>query len=148
MKKIWLLFALTLFMSSAVVVGVQAKQKFMGGLDKRFGDMGWMKEQLGLTDKQVEQIGEINLNYQNKKLDFKEKNELKKIQFQRLLLETDVNTQKVRTVIQDLANIKAETDMLKVLQWLDIEKVLTPGQRTKLRSFQLEGPKDKKKKNK
>ena len=102
-----------------------------------FGDPEVMKEKLSLTDEQVAKIGDINLNYKKKLLAIKEKVAPKRIKLAAMLLEDSVDLEKVRPMLKEISDLQVEIRMLRITQRLDIEKILTPAQRTKLRNFMM-----------
>ncbi len=102
-----------------------------------FGDPEAMKEKLGLSEDQVEKIGSINLKYKKEFLKIKEKLAPKEIKLKSMLLEDNVNLNKVRSQLKDMAGLKVELRMLRIMQRLDIEKVLTSKQKAKLRNSRM-----------
>jgi Spy/CpxP family protein refolding chaperone len=104
-----------------------------------FGDPAMMKEQLGLSDTQVEKISDINLNYRKQHLYLKEKLDPKRTQLKRLLLEENVDLTKVRKLLEEIASIQVDMRMLMIKQRLEIERVLTSKQRKKMRQFKGRG---------
>ncbi|MBP7583602.1 MAG: periplasmic heavy metal sensor [Spirochaetes bacterium] len=100
-----------------------------------FGNPGMMKKQLGLSDDQITRIGEINLRYKKQMLDQREKLAPKEIQLERLLLEDSPDLGNVRKTLREISDVKLEIQMLKVSHRLEIEKVLTREQKSKLREM-------------
>ncbi len=102
-----------------------------------FGDPEAMKEKLGLSEDQVEKIGSINLKYKKEFLKIKEKLAPKEIKLKSMLLEDNVDLKKVRSQLKDMAGLKVELRMLRIMQRLDIEKILTSKQKAKLRNSRM-----------
>ncbi len=100
-----------------------------------FGNPGMMKKNLGLTDDQINKIGEINLSYKKQMLDQREKLAPKEVQLERLLLEDSPDLGNVRKTLREISDVKLEIQMLKISHRLEIEKVLTREQKTKLREM-------------
>jgi Spy/CpxP family protein refolding chaperone len=100
-----------------------------------FGDPAMMQKELGLTDEQVKKIGAINLEHRKKMLDLREKIAPKEIQLERLLLEDTVDFAKVRALLKEISDIKIDLHMLKIEHRIDIEKVLTPDQKAKMKMY-------------
>jgi len=98
-----------------------------------FGDPVFMKERLKLTEKQIEEIGEINKNYEKEYLKYRELNAPKKIKLKRLLLEDNVDLKEVKNTLKAISDNNVEIRLLRIRQRLDIEKKLTPEQRNRLR---------------
>ncbi|MBN1495967.1 MAG: Spy/CpxP family protein refolding chaperone [Spirochaetes bacterium] len=99
-----------------------------------FGDPTWMQKELGLSDAQVAKIADINKEHQKKMLAYREKLAPMKIQLKRLLLEDKVDMAKVRSLIKDMADIRADLQVLRIQHRLDIEKTLTPEQKAKMKA--------------
>lgn len=99
-----------------------------------YGDPEVLKKKLGLSDEQVNKISEINLKYKKNLMEHKEKIAPKRIRLQRMLLDENVDLKKVRSLLKEISNLQVEVRMERIKQRLEIEKVLTPSQRTKLRN--------------
>lgn len=100
-----------------------------------FGNPDRLKQELGLTDQQIAKIEQINLEYRKRMLEQREKLEPKKVQLERVLLDENVNLQQVRTLLREMADIRIEIHMIKIMHRLDIEKVLTQEQKAKLKAM-------------
>ncbi len=103
-----------------------------------FGNPAMCKQELGLTDQQISKIEQINLNHHKLMLNQREKLEPKRIQLERLMLEENVNLSTVRNLLREIADIRIEIYMLKITHRLEIEKVLTQEQKSKLKA--MRGP--------
>ena len=99
------------------------------------GNPEMMKKVLNLSDKQIEQIEAIRVKYKKQVLTYKEKTAPLKVRLQRLLLEDTVDLNAVKTLLKEISDQKVEIRMLKIQERIEIEKVLTPQQRTKMKSF-------------
>jgi Spy/CpxP family protein refolding chaperone len=99
-----------------------------------FGDPEKMKKELGLNDEQMKKIAAINNEHHKKMLEFREKIAPKEIQLERLLLEDTVDLGKVKSLLREISDLKVEVHMLMIQHRLDIEKVLTPEQKEKMKA--------------
>jgi len=90
---------------------------------------------LGLTDAQVRHIREINISYRKQGLAIQEKLAPKRIHVKRLLMEDNVNLSQVRSQLEEISKLKVEMHMLRIRHKLDIERILTPEQRSKAREM-------------
>ncbi len=114
---------------------MHGREGFMGGPHGPFfGDPEEMKAKLKLTDEQVNKISAINLEYKKQFMGFHEKIAPKHIKLRKILLEDNVDLKEVRGLLKEISDLRVETNLLMIQQRLDIEKVLTPEQRTKLKS--------------
>jgi Spy/CpxP family protein refolding chaperone len=98
-----------------------------------FGDPAKMKKEYGLNDDQMKKIAAINNEHHKKMLEFREKMAPKEIQLERLLLEDAVDMGKVKSLLREISDVKVEVHMLMIQHRLDIEKVLTPEQKEKMK---------------
>lgn len=147
---------LVLLIAASIVVAfcggdVLAKRPLKKERPERHGFIGnpeVMKERLGLSDEQVGKISEINLGYQKKYLEFRERIAPKRVKLKRLLLEENVDLQGVRSLLKEMSDQRLEVRMLRIKQRLDIEKILTPSQREKIKASKMEMRKKYKRKSK
>lgn len=100
---------------------------------------GMLRHALGINQDQAVKIDEINLNYRKKILEYSEKIAPRNIALQRSLLEDSVDMARVRAAVKEIADLKVEVRMLKIQKRADIEKVLTPEQRTRFRTMHTGG---------
>ncbi|MCU0845136.1 MAG: Spy/CpxP family protein refolding chaperone [Spirochaetes bacterium] len=114
--------------------GMKGDGTMMDGHGFFYGDPARMKTTLGLSDDQVNKIAAINLDYKKRFLDYREKMSPRHIQLKKLLLEDSVDINAARKVLKELADLQVETRVLRIQHRLDIEKLLTAEQKTKLRS--------------
>ena len=98
-----------------------------------FGDPGRMQKDLGLTDAQMKRIAEINRDHEKKMLDYREKLAPKEIHLERLLLEDSVDMDKVRALLREISDLRMELQLRRIHPRLEIEKVLTPEQKSKMK---------------
>jgi len=108
-----------------------------------FGDPARMQKELGLTDEQVKKIADINKSHERQMLDYREKLSPKSIQLKRLLLDETVDMARVRVLVKEIADLRAELQILRIQHRLDIEKVLTPEQKVKMRQHRKHMMKNK-----
>ena len=104
----------------------------MGG--RCYGDRDNMKRNLKLTEKQIIKIGQINGKYKTKLINFRDKLFPKKQKLRGFLLNKKVNFDKLKLLLKDISDIEIEIRMIKIMQRLEIEKVLTLNQKTNLRN--------------
>jgi Spy/CpxP family protein refolding chaperone len=111
----------------------EKKQMMMEHRGRFFGDPERMKKELNLTDEQVTKIEDINKEHRKKMLDYKEKLAPKEIQLKKLLLEDSVDMARVRSLLKEIGDLRVELQALRIEHRLNIEKVLTPDQKAKMR---------------
>jgi len=141
MRKV-LILLVTLILVIAFSGGdVFANKPFKKERPTRHGFIGnpeVMKEKLGLSDEQIDTISEINLAYKKRYLECSEKIAPKKTRLRRMLLEENVDLQGVRSLLKEISDLRLEVIMLRIKQRLDIEKILTPSQRTRIKASKRE----------
>lgn len=148
MRKI--AYSITLFLIVSLNADLLSArpQKFRGwsthrshkyeGPDVCFGDHEYLRERLNITDKQIEKISEINKKYMQELMQYKEKIEPQKIKLKSLLLSENIDLQDIRSTLKKISNLKVEIRFLRIKQRLEIEKILTPSQRERLRNERIE----------
>lgn len=138
MKKVLIFtLALTLVASVLFAQGPKAKGQCCEGPMMKgpiFGDIDRLKQELGLSDAQVDKIVEINNLYQKRMLDIREKLSPKMIQLKKLLLEDEVDIAAVRAKLKEIGDLRIELHMLRIQHVMDIEKQLNKEQLKKLRA--------------
>ena len=102
-----------------------------------FGDPARMQKDLGLTDEQVKKMADINRSHERKMLDYREKLAPKSIQLKKLLLDDVVDMAKVRSLVKEISDLRAELQILRIQHRLEIEKVLTPEQKAKMKQHRM-----------
>lgn len=138
MKKVLVFLLVPLMLLAFSGSEVSAKRSKKGDRSGRRGFIGnpvVMKERLGLSDGQVNQISAINLEYKKKHLEYEEKIAPKRIALKRMLLEASVNLEEVRSLLKQISDLRVEVRMLRIKQKLDIEEIFTPSQRATAKTF-------------
>jgi Spy/CpxP family protein refolding chaperone len=102
-----------------------------------FGDPVRIYKKLGLSDEQVKNIVAINKEYAKKVLNYREKLAPKHIQLKKMFLEDNVDIDKVKSLLKEIADLRVDLHVLRIQQWLDIEKLLTPEQKAKIRLYRM-----------
>jgi Spy/CpxP family protein refolding chaperone len=104
------------------------------GRMRPFGDKERMRAWIKLSDEQIDRISAVNLEYERMLLDYREKLDPLVIKLKKLLLEEQVDLNAVHDYLKKIGDLQVEVRMLRIRQWLDIEKVLTPEQRLRVKS--------------
>lgn len=102
-----------------------------------FGDPDILKKKLGLSDEQIDKISEINLEYKKRLLKIKEKIAPMRIKLKGMLLEDNVDLDKVRSLLKLISDLQVDLRMLRIKHRLDIEKTLKPSQKKRFRSSKM-----------
>jgi Spy/CpxP family protein refolding chaperone len=109
------------------------------GGPKSGGDKKIMREHggsvFGDPARMQKKISEINNNHERKMLDYREQLAPKYIQLKKLLLDDNVNIDKVRPLVKEISDLRAELQILRIQHRLEIEKVLTPEQKAKIKLY-------------
>ncbi len=142
MKRISLMFVVIMLVTS-VAFGGEPKPKGRGHdcsamhMKKGpiFGDVERLKQELGLSDLQVDKIIAINKQYEMKMLDIREKLAPNVIQLKKLLLQDVVDINAVRAKLKEIADLRVELHLLRIQHVIDIEKQLNKEQLNKLRQY-------------
>jgi Spy/CpxP family protein refolding chaperone len=94
-----------------------------------------LKEELGLSDDQINRIRDLYVNMRKQKVQLKCQIKLNKIDLQSMLMREDVNMPEVEQKIRDTANLKAEKHIAWVRAMQDMRNILTQEQRGKIKSM-------------
>lgn len=139
MKRIvFFVLALTLATSFAFAQGPKGKNQCCDMPMKKgpiFGDVQRLKQELGLSDTQVDNIVEINNQYKKRMLDIREKLAPKMIQLKKLLLQDEVDVNAVRAKLKEIGDLRIELHLLRIQHVMDIEKQLNKDQLKKLKAY-------------
>ena len=103
------------------------------GPGMHFDDPGFMKNELGLSDEQINAVGRINQDFHNRMLQLRKKIAPERDHLRDLLRAEPVDTAEVKKILQNIGSLQTEIRYQMILHRLDIEKVLTAEQRKKLR---------------
>lgn len=98
-----------------------------------YGDPQHMRVNLKLTDKQIGQIGKINLKFRNMLIEYRERITPKREMLRRLMVSEKINFNDVRTLLREISDIELEMRLIKIKHRWEIERVLTKVQRERLR---------------
>ncbi len=117
-------------------------ENFRDGPSKRhseglFGDPVRIYKKLGLSDEQVKNIVAINKEYSKKALNYRETLAPKHIQLKKMFLEDSVDIDKVKSLLKEIAELRVNLHVLRIQQWLEIEKLLTPEQKAKIKLYRM-----------
>lgn len=139
MKKVLMyVFAFTLATTVAFAQGAKGKGQCCDMPAKKgpiFGDVERLKQELGLSEAQVDKIVEINTAYQKRMLDIREKLAPKMIQLKKLLLEDEVDINAVRAKLKEIGDLRIELHIVRIQHVMEIEKQLNKEQLKKLRAY-------------
>jgi Spy/CpxP family protein refolding chaperone len=105
------------------------------GMDRGmcFGDRDHMRENLNITDRQINLISSINEKFRGRLIVFRDRLHPKKNELRKLLLRDTLDLKSIKKLLKEIADIEVEIRMIRIVQRKEIEKVLTPSQREKMR---------------
>jgi len=138
MKKVFMYaLAMSLIATIAFAQGPKGKGQYDMSMKKGpiFGDVQRLKQELGLSDAQVDKIVEINNQYEKRMLDIREKLVPKMVQLKKLLLEDEVDINAVRAKLKEIGDLRIELHILRIQHVMDIEKQLNKDQLKKLKAY-------------
>lgn len=98
-----------------------------------FGDPEHMKKEIGLSNKQIEKIEEINLKFQKQLLEEREKMQPKRLELRKLLLEEKIDLEKVEKLLKEISEVEAEIRLARIKHRIEIEGLLTEKQKKKMK---------------
>lgn len=89
-------------------------------------------ESLNLTEEQKTEIKKINLNFQKELLVLRNNVEMNQLEVKILFLETEPNLVKIREKLQEIADLRTESKMKGIEEYLAVKNILTSEQQEKL----------------
>jgi Spy/CpxP family protein refolding chaperone len=98
-----------------------------------FGDPDIMKKKFGLSDEQIDAIEEINQKYREHLLDIRDKLQPKHSRLRKMLLKEKIDLNDVNSLLREIAELEVELRMARIRQRIEIDNLLTPEQRKKIR---------------
>ena len=98
-----------------------------------FGKPGYMKKQLGLSEKQINQIAKINKQNKVKMEVIRDKLFPKKKQLRKEILKAKVNLAIIKQILKQIAIIEVDLRYERIKHRLALEKILTAKQKKQLR---------------
>jgi len=110
----------------------QIKEKQVQGQQKWIRDQQKKKFNLNLTSEQKVKLARLRLSFQEQTVDLRGKLAKKKIKFQKLWLKKPLDKDKIYSLIDETAKIKAQINKKAVNFILRAKEILTPGQLKKL----------------
>ena len=103
------------------------------------GDPVFLKEKLRLTDMQIGQVEKINARFKKDLQLLREKLRPMRDLLMQMLLAEKVDLAGVRVMLQNISAVEVEIHLTMIRHRLEIEKVLTDGQKKTLREERMRG---------
>ena len=98
-----------------------------------FGDHGFLRERLGLSDEQIRSVAGVNRGFAKRLKALKERIDPLQRELHGLLRVDEIDLEKTRTMLKQIAEVEVEMRMARIEQRLAIEKVFTEEQRERHR---------------
>ena len=99
-----------------------------------------MVQELGLTDKQIQELKKADFAHREKCLELKSKLDVLHLELEKLFAAESVNEAKVLQVAQKISDLKGKRFVLRIESRLAVSKLLTADQVGKLKRFRLHHP--------
>jgi Spy/CpxP family protein refolding chaperone len=96
-----------------------------------------MVQELGLTDKQVEELKKADFSHREKCLELKSKLDILHLDLEKLFAAVSVDETKVLEVAQKISDLKGKLFVQRIESRLAVAKLLTADQVSKLKKFRL-----------
>ena len=111
-----------------------------------FGNVERMQERLGLSDDQVKKISAINMKFRKEHLSIDEKMEPKRLEMREVLRADTVDLKKAEALLRENSEFHVQKQLLMIRHRIEIEQVLTPEQKKKLREERMHDDDDRREK--
>ena len=94
-------------------------------------------EKMELTDKQQDQIENLFLDMEKKRIELRADIELTQLELREAMDSPKPDEGKVRKLVKEIGTMKTDLHMTRIDQQLGLKKILTPEQQEKLRQFRM-----------
>lgn len=98
-----------------------------------FGDPDFLRERLGLSDEQIRSVAGVNRDFAKRLKALKERIAPLQRELQGLLRADEIDLEKARTVLKQIADVEVEMRMARIEHRQAIERLLTKEQRERHR---------------
>lgn len=106
---------------------------FHRGMESAMFNPDFLQERLGLTDDQVDRINAINDRFRKERQAVMEKIRPGERALRKILRAETPDADKAQPIVNELAGLHAQMRMIGIRHHIEIDKVLTADQRTKMR---------------
>lgn len=98
-----------------------------------------LAKKMELTDKQIDQIKDLFLDMEKKRIELRADLQLKELELRQAMDSPKPDEGKVRKLVKQIGTMKTDLHMTRIDQQLGLKKILTPEQQEKLRQFRMMG---------
>jgi hypothetical protein len=92
-----------------------------------------------ISDEQMKKMAELDRSFEMQRLDIKEKLAPKHIQLQKLLLADEVDMNKVKALLKEIAGLKADLEILNIQHRIEADKLFPDGRKFRMRPHHMHG---------
>jgi Spy/CpxP family protein refolding chaperone len=97
-----------------------------------FGDRGFLRNNLQLSDEQIEKVAGINENFRKRHDELRERMRPRRIELKALLLAEKIDFDSVRKKLREISEIEVELKIIQIQHRLSLQEILTPEQKKQL----------------
>ena len=125
MKKLSI-FVVMLLVSALSFSNITA-QPFMHKMGPKF-ERGRFMNELNLTDAQQKKVNQLRFDNQQKAIDLKAQIEKKRLAIREMMVNNDVNGNKLLTLTNSISDLQSKMKSSKVKMWLNVYNILNKDQ--------------------
>ncbi len=137
--------------SLIAITGLDARSDdgMMGGMDTEghrhgtkhgkniFSDLDYLRNTLKFSEEQITKIEKINSDHKTEMTKYRSKIEPKKEELRNLILDKNINFDKIRSKLKEISEIDVEIRILFIKHRIDIENIMTPDQKNLMRKGRM-----------
>jgi Spy/CpxP family protein refolding chaperone len=120
-------------------MGMEGRGPGPGGHGRNiFSDLDFLRNTLKFSEEQITKIEKINSEHKIEMLKYRTQVEPKKEELRNLILDKNINFDKVRTKLKEISDIEIEIRILFIKHRIDIEKIMTAEQKKIMHKGRME----------
>jgi Spy/CpxP family protein refolding chaperone len=110
-------------------MGIEGHGRGQGQGRNIFSDMNYLRNTLKFSEEQITKIEKINSDHKTEMMKYRSQIEPKKDELRNLILEKNINFDKIRSKLKEISEIDIEIRILFIKHRIEIENIMTPEQK-------------------
>ena len=102
-----------------------------------FSDLDYLRNTLKFSEEQITKIEKINSDHKTEMTKYRSQIEPKKEELRNLILDKNINFEKIRSKLKEISEIDVEIRILFIKHRIDIENIMTPDQKKMMRKGRM-----------
>ncbi len=102
-----------------------------------FSDLDYLRNTLKFSEDQITKIEKINSDHRTEMTKYRSQIEPKKEELKNLILDKNINFEKIRSKLKEISEIDVEIRILFIKHRIEIENIMTPDQKKMMRKGRM-----------